>query len=237
MLCRYESLWMDFHFHTDSLCCQFRSLLAPTGRHRAHVKSSKGVRSRRKRKRNARKAAAQGQLQSAADVVLSPPGIQAFLTVGLNSITRHLEQLASLSVPFVLAVPPGNDSPAPSKAPGDPSLKHMDVMFLPHSPEQMIYAHLPTLSLAASKTHPDRPRTRLVSLKDKDSQIRMAKAMGLPQVGVVGILEGAPGAGPLVEYVTNHLKQVKVPWLCESLDYQGLKVEVTEGQSKKHAIE
>ena len=71
------------------------------------------------------------------------------------------------------------------------------------------------MSRTASLLHPDVPATRLVPLSPT-AEARIAAALGLPRAGVVGIMEGAPGSGPLVEYVRQHVQPVEVPWIQEA---------------------
>jgi ribonuclease P/MRP protein subunit POP3 len=51
--------------------------------------------------------------------------------------------------------------------------------------------------------------------------------MGLPRAGVIGVLEDAPGASPLIEYVRENVDPVEVPWLEKALSGQwmGMNVE------------
>lgn len=159
-------------------------------------------------------------------MVIDPPEIQSSLTVGLNSTTRHLEELAAYSSLSDLKRLPGYDTPGEAKTQEEPPLKHVELVFLPRPKHHVVHAHLPTLSLTASNAHPHCAKTRLIPLS-ADAEPKLAKLLGLPRVGVIGIIEGAPVPRPLIDYVTNHVQEVSVPWLDESCQYQSLQVQVT----------
>ncbi|EON64463.1 hypothetical protein W97_03695 [Coniosporium apollinis CBS 100218] len=139
------------------------------------------------------------------------PEVSKFLTVGLNSTTRHLETL--------MASATGNKQKPPSTVedpPADgPDAQHMAVIFLPKSRNDLVYAHLPLMSRTASTLRPELAATRLVSLSPA-AEVKIAAALGLPRAGVVGILEGASGSESLVDYVRQHVRPVEVPWIEEA---------------------
>ncbi|KAF2086517.1 hypothetical protein K490DRAFT_66710 [Saccharata proteae CBS 121410] len=193
-------------------------LLAPIGRHRTlHVTPSKGKRSK-KRKRAERPQPTPPPPPPPA------PEIASHVTVGINSTTRHLEQLALSTVPAALKsdaisateTPPDskNDSEPPATTPSPPS--PITAIFIPASPNSPIHAHLPILCATASAktTTPTASPTLLVPLKPS-TEAKLATALGVPRLGVVGLLAGAPGADTLVQYVRDHVEPVDVPWLRE----------------------
>ncbi|KAF2144133.1 uncharacterized protein K452DRAFT_267305 [Aplosporella prunicola CBS 121167] len=194
------------------------NLLSPIGHHRSlHVTPSQGKRSK-KRKRHDDAGAA------TSDPVPAPPmpDISKSITVGINSTTRHLEQLAAARAPPALRPQGGNEH----KEIGDaPALSNLAILFLLKPPNDITYAHLPLLSQAASSTLPAATATRLVPLKASSEQ-KLASALGLPRVGVVGVMEGAPGAAPLLDYVRAHLAAVEVPWIREAKNAQYLDVNI-----------
>ncbi|KAF1991064.1 hypothetical protein K402DRAFT_170290 [Aulographum hederae CBS 113979] len=218
----------------DLLC----SLLAPIGHHRnTHITPSKG---RRSEKRKRSKSTSSDAVAPAAP---PPPEIQQHVLVGINSVTRHLEVLANLSKPEKLQhgsemttketrdAENKNDSPSeadPKASPLPSPPQHVAAIFLPKYRNDMIYAHLPLLLRTASFAHPDSPITRLVPLSPKAEQ-RLAAELGIPRVGVIGILSEAAGAILLLEYVLEHVEEVQVPWLDEAVAgrFLGLKMEVT----------
>ncbi|KAF4538744.1 hypothetical protein BFW01_g8463 [Lasiodiplodia theobromae] len=80
------------------------NLLAPIGQHRsAHVTPSKGKRSKKRKRHGA-------PSEAAASAPPPPPDLTRHITVGINSTTRHLEQLAQAAED---APAQGNAIPAP----------------------------------------------------------------------------------------------------------------------------
>ena len=202
-------------------------MLAPIGRRRALVTPSKGVRSR-KRKRK------QQSLGGSASGVENPSlsHIESKVTIGFNSTTRHLESLAASAVPPALACPPGSEVLEPvekteSSVKDRPS--HIDAVFLTGPFNKLLHAHLPLLCYTASLANPELPQTRLVLL-GPHADSKAAEAMGIPRVGVLGLLSGTKEAEALVAWVRENLQPVDVPWLREaaSAKYMDLKVETTK---------
>jgi len=76
--------------------------------------------------------------------------------------------------------------------------------------------------------------TRLVSLSTS-SEARLASALHLPRLSALGIVEGAPGADALVEFVREKVGRVEVGWLAEAglegknREWKGIKVKVGDG--------
>jgi ribonuclease P/MRP protein subunit POP3 len=103
----------------------------------------------------------------------------------------------------------------------------LSLVLLPHPmpASSLPHAHLPTL-VYLSSTRSD-PPTRLVALSTA-SESRLASILQLPRVGAIGILEGAPGADALVDYVRKHVKPVQCDWLEEALkaEWKGVKTTV-----------
>jgi ribonuclease P/MRP protein subunit POP3 len=191
------------------------SLLEPVGRHRAaHTVKSSGKKSK-KRKRLSEQDATPA-------VVLKPvePEILKHLTVGLNTTSHHLETEAALSKPGALAAV-DKDSEAEQT-----TKKRLAVVFLPKPKDNLVYSHLPLLCYTSSTQKDKTQHTRLVLLDPSCERI-IATAMGLPRAGVIGVLEDAPGASPLIEYVRENVDPVEVPWLEKALSGQwmGMNVE------------
>jgi len=208
---------------------QTHSLLSPIGQHREnHVEPSKGKRSK-KRKRK------EGEPE---DVTSKPPTpeISSFILLGLNSVIRHLEGSSRVSKPKrapesspteAIANDPassngseGTESPKDTQPP-----PHLAALFLPTPPPQILQSLLPQLVTTASLAHPSLPQTRLVTLPPA-SHSRISSALGVPRVSFIGLLEGAPHSGALVEIVRECVGEIEVPVLKEG--YLPVKINAIE---------
>lgn len=170
----------------------------------------------KKRKRTSEQNAA-----SAVESRLVEPKILEYLTVGLNTTSRHLETEAALSKPGALTTE-DKESKA-EQATGN----RLAVVFLPKPRDNLVYSHLPLLCYTSSANEKDKvQQTRLVLL-DPSSERILAASMGLPRAGVIGVFDNAPGAGPLLEYVRQNVDPVEIPWLEKALSGQwmGMNVE------------
>jgi ribonuclease P/MRP protein subunit POP3 len=185
------------------------SLLEPLGRHRkTHRIPSKG----KKRKRDS-------ETQSLTPP--DPPPVASHVLVGLNNTTRYLASLARQSAPSSWSV---------EAQPSINSLKPLSFIAIPHpSPlSSLLHAHLPTLVHLSSLTFPSRPQTRLVLLPSS-SESRLARALHIPRVGALGILEDTPGSDALAEFVREHVGEVQVKWIDEAKqgEWKGSKVSLS----------
>jgi hypothetical protein len=63
------------------------------------------------------------------------------------------------------------------------------------------------------------------------AEASLAKALGIPRVGALGIMEAAEGANPLIEYVRERVQAVRVPWFEEATG--GKYLEVAIGAEEK----
>lgn len=157
--------------------------------------------------------------------LLPLPDVQSYITIGLNSTTRHLESLAALSSRATLARLPWLEQDERVAGGNIPALAHVDAIFLSQPSQDILYAHLPLLAVTASMAHPELPRTRHVALKEA-SGARLANVMGLPRAGVIGILRSAPGAAPLLNYLREHTSPTACPWLEEAANNKFKEVRV-----------
>lgn len=149
------------------------------------------------------------------------PEILRYLTVGLNTTSRHLESEAALSKPGALVCVDKE------KEAEKTSRERLAVVFLPKLRNNLVYSHLPLLCYTSSATQKDKvQRTRLVLLDSSCERI-IATAMGLPRAGVIGLFDDAPGALSLLEYVRENVDPIEVPWLEKALSGQwmGMNVE------------
>jgi ribonuclease P/MRP protein subunit POP3 len=189
-------------------------LLEPIGNHRrTHITPSKGKRSK-KRKREEAKQNGRGSM----DVTPDPPEILRHITVGLNSTSRHLEEMTKYSsrakTKTQLKDKPAHPTPSP-----------LAVVFLTAPPTSLPYSHLPTLCALASENHPSGTTPLLIPLHATSTttsfetpEAQLASALGIPRVGVVAVLDTAinHGAKGLLEHCKENLEPVDVPWLREA---------------------
>ncbi|KAG9963189.1 hypothetical protein KCU61_g3903, partial [Aureobasidium melanogenum] len=191
------------------------SLLEPIGRHRAaHTVKSSGKNSK-KRKRTSEKTPSPASEQRPSE-----PKISKYLTVGLNTTSRHLENEAALSKPG--ALPTADKETKVEQA----TAKHLAVVFVPKPKDNLVYAHLPFLCYTASCAQKNNARCTRLVLLDPSYECIIATAMGLPRAGVIGVFDDAPGAAPLLEYVRDNVDPVEVPWLNKALSGQWMGINV-----------
>ena len=89
-------------------------------------------------------------------------------------------------------------------------------VFIPRSDHAPILtSHLPLLVYTASLVRRPSPAIRLVNLP-KGAEARLCAALHLPHVSFVGLFKGAPNATPLIDFVTECVGPVEVPWFKEA---------------------
>ncbi|KAF2788214.1 hypothetical protein K505DRAFT_206165, partial [Melanomma pulvis-pyrius CBS 109.77] len=215
----------------DLLC----NLVEPLGHYReTHLPPSKGT----KRKRHPPSASS----PDTSSPPPAPPALTQHLLIGLNSITRHLSTLAAANAPSTTRAPQLQPSPpagesVPKLPASEPkSLPKITLLILPTlTPStSLAHAHLPTLLYLSSKpstvtttpsTSPSpSPSPRLVTLPPS-SEARIASALHIPRVGAIAVLEGAPGADTLVQYVREKVGVVECAWVEEGMraEWRGVK--------------
>lgn len=94
---------------------------------------------------------------------------------------------------------------------------------------------MPLLVATASLASPSSAPIGLVTLP-KGAEARLSVALALPRVGFVGLMDGAPHAAPLVEYVREHIPNVEVPWLKEAVAANYLPTKVNAVQTGTRII-
>ena len=197
LLCKYVlSKYGERKLVEPHLTKCFCSLVAPIGHYRSQcVKPSRGKRiKKRKRERTA------CQVKYAEDcpgmIEMTRPKINDFLTIGFNSTTRHLEAMVKT------ASIDASVKPKPLIA----------VFVCPDGKPPILYSHLPLLCKSASKSYPQSQETRLVSLSQA-AEHHLKSALGIHQVSLIGVKEGASGSESLAEYIRNQVAPLDIPWL------------------------
>ncbi|KNG46196.1 rna-processing protein [Stemphylium lycopersici] len=221
-------------FKTASPFTETKCLITPLGDHRrTHIHPSKG----KKRKRSTKP----DQADSTAPVQDDPPpplpAIRNHLLIGLNSVTRHLEALASTKAPqtAIMSTEEDNDSPQPltmvllthpkpSLSPAHahlPTLVHLSTL----SPPSTTATTTATSTTATTPNSTPTPATRLIPLPTS-SESRLASCLSIPRVGALALLADAPGAKALEEYVARHVGVTECKWVDEAMgaEWRGLNV-------------
>lgn len=139
--------------------------------------------------------------------------ILEYFTVGFNTTTRYLEALAHRSIledPRSTVL--GGTCPAhPARA--TTTTKPLVAVFVPRSDQpSILHSHLPLLTKTASLASPLSPEIRLVTLP-KGAEIKLSAALGIPRVGLIGLMDNVPISCPLSEYVRDKVPLVEASWL------------------------
>ena len=213
LLCRSVSyLLAPFFLHIVAcLTPESHRLLNPIGEHRkSTIVPSKGKRSREKR--TIAQAAAEHDVMHilAADVHPPVPAISSALTVGFNSTQRRLETAVRTSVKDRLTA---DDRLNGSNTELRPSSRVLAAVFVDRSCQHsMLHSHLPLLVAAASASRTPVCFIRLVALPN-GAEAKLSGALRIPRVGMIGVEHDAPGAGPLLSFVEEHVPKLDIPWL------------------------
>ena len=161
--------------------------------------------------------------------------MQDHFTVGFNSTTRYLESLAQKPSPSndtsgtLNAVEAIKTSARPFSSPGN--VKPLAAVFVPRSGQlPVFYSHLPLLTKAASLAVPSSPATRIILLPE-GAEDRLMTVLGIPRVGMVGMIDGAPNALPLIELIRQNVPDLEVPWFQEAVKAAYLPVKINAIQT------
>ena len=210
-----------------------RSLLSPIGEHKSHP-PSKGKRAKKRKRRGdapiQNKSAEFPNGGVSGTGALAQPEIQDHLTIGFNTTTRFLEFLAQKVRPDS-----GEDenlnAVVPIKNPNQPSfdtarIEPLAAVFALRSGQPpVLYSHLPLLVKAANLAVPSSPSTRLISLPE-GAGVRLKSVLGIPRVGMIGLMNSAPNASSLVEFIRANVPEMEVPWLQEAIKGEYLPVKI-----------
>ena len=151
------------------------------------------------------------------------PEIAEHMTIGFNSTTRYLENLAKNSVSTT-------SNPAPKSLEGTVSMPDEDVkraapsgseslaaIFIPkHDQSSKLYAHIPILVQAANSCGPALLETRLVILP-LAAEAKLSAALQIPRVGIIGFKNGAPMASGLIDIIRARVPLIVTPWVDQAI--------------------
>ncbi|KAF2634100.1 hypothetical protein P280DRAFT_464155 [Massarina eburnea CBS 473.64] len=201
----------------DLLC----SLLQPLGDHRRqYMTPSKG----RKRKRNSKTSPQKKPSSTDVDIPDTPPPppeIVSHILVGLNSVTRHLEALATQTAPSSLSTTNSGGDRKEKEAKTCP-LRPISLVIIPHPhpPSSLPHAHIPALIHLANLETPSPSipptATRLIAVPPPAESL-LSTALYIPSISALAILEDAPGANALVQYVREHVGVTECRWIDEAM--------------------
>ena len=208
-------------------------MLSPIGEHKSHP-PSKGKRAKKRKRRGdatiQNKSADSPNEGVSRTGALAQPEILDHLTIGFNTTTRFLEFWAQKTRPDS-----GEDenlnAVVASKTPNRPSfdtarIEPLAAVFTPRpSQPPILYSHLPLLVRAANLAVPSSASTRLISLPE-GAEVRLKSILGIPRVGMIGLMNGAPNASSLVEFIRANVPEMEVPWLQEAIKGEYLPVKI-----------
>ncbi|KAL9623597.1 MAG: hypothetical protein Q9160_002053 [Pyrenula sp. 1 TL-2023] len=225
------------------------SLLEPLGTYRAqYIQPSDGKRKKRRQKRTTKKVETTDQWTNAhvdrpppSPPVPEPPDTSDHVLVGFNVLNRHLEALAAFTTPADPKPQTSEVQTDSQQAPKAPA--PVAAIFYPtRDVSTLLTHHLPFLCHLASFNQPNHPAIRLIPLSTPRASEMLSKALHLPRVSFVGILDDSstPTNG-LIEYCREKAIPVKLPWLdgLKRGQYEAVKVkriETFERQSKKQKL-
>ncbi|KAI5811244.1 hypothetical protein DFH27DRAFT_605350 [Peziza echinospora] len=147
-----------------------------------------------------------------------PPELSSHATIGLNSITQHLNTLAAINLPPTLPLQKQHSTKSKQKENSKSNMNHtipFTAIFLTRADSQPtpLHAHLPVLTYIASASSPN--PTLLIPLP-RGASARLQSALALPSVNFIGLLSTLPEtgiAGELLQLVRRIVKPITVPWL------------------------
>lgn len=169
-------------------------LLLPIGEHRkAHTQPSKGR--GRKRKKSVGKPKDTGT--SVSDDALEET---KHVTTGFNSTLRRLEKQIHT---------------APQDASSSRECDLAVVFVCRASLPPPTCNSLPLLITSASLNRPGVEAIRLVELT-ASGEAQIAGSLALPRVGMIALISGFPGAGPLLQYLRETVKPMATSWLTDA---------------------
>lgn len=163
---------------------------------------------------------------------MTRPDMHGHLIVGFNTTTRYIELLASNLRPSMVQEPgPIMGIETSAGRSFDPAeIKPLTVVFVTRSSQlPALHSYLPLLAKAASLSVISSPSTRIVTLPE-GAEDRLKAALGIPRVGMVGLIDGAPSASSLIQFIRENVPEMEVPWLQEAVKgaYLAVKIKATQ---------
>lgn len=217
-------------------------LVAPIGEYRTSLPVSRG----KKRKR-----AVPGATSDVTTEPLEKPRILNQITVGVNATTAALSVYTAVFTPPTLQLKTAGKEGAKTEAKKAEEKKEGEseekedkaekgrteppapcpiAVFVCAEQPAQLHSHLPVLCALAGKVT-SKP-VKLVSLS-KGAEGRLADALGLPHVGVLGLRDGAEGTEGLLELV-GKVGECKVEWLDTAVGYRESRIKtVMAGTGKR----
>ena len=96
-------------------------------------------------------------------------------------------------------------------------MKPVAAIFVTRSTQpHVLCSHLRLLAKAASFAVPLSPPTRIIILPE-EAEDRLKVTLGIPRVGIIGLMDGAPNASSLVEHIRQNVPEMEVAWLREAV--------------------
>ena len=157
------------------------------------------------------------------------------MTVGFNTTTRYLDFLAQMVSPRTdKDVNPNAEAAMrtcarPSSDPANIKPLAAILVFRSGKPS-VLYTHLPLLIKAASLALPSSASARIVSLP-AGAEDRLKTVLGIPRIGMLGLIDGAPNASSLIEFIRQNVPDFEVPWLQEAVEGTYLPVKINAIQT------
>ncbi|TFK56733.1 hypothetical protein OE88DRAFT_1650167 [Heliocybe sulcata] len=144
-----------------------------------------------------------------------PPDILAFLTIGINAVTKRLEAQARAARQVVTASDAGNAATTP----GAPRPVRVILACSADIDPPILIGHLPELVASCNSAHRGHAHTtedtaeyiKLVPLP-KGAEFTLSEAVGLRRASVVAIDAGTPGLS-VIDDLINQIPTLAASWL------------------------
>lgn len=81
-----------------------------------------------------------------------------------------------------------------------------------HGKPEILVSHFPLLCKVVSQRYMDTPEVRLIRLQ-RDAEERIAAALELPRISILGLKDHVPNSSQLLTYVREYVPILDIPWL------------------------